>query len=488
MSRKTEIIYSDIAPGAAEAATASATIKSEFSNLNKLTEEGLLKKISALERNYWTLDGTAGFTDGTPFASFISNAISDENCVLSSAPVITISFTGIFSAPGITIDFDTVSGEWCSEINVKWYNGTDVRADVDYSPDSPSYFCRESVLDFDRIVITIKKTSLPYRRTKIKGVLIGVIRTFGMSDVKNASVTKQANLISTELPISTFKWTLNNRDDIDFLFQERQPVEVRSNNSTIGIFYVTKAVRSSADIYSIDCEDAIGVLSDTPFPGGAYLNGISAKSLVESIINDEFDVDFSVSDVTLKGVIKSGTRRDALRQVLFALGAMAIGDGEKIHIIYPDSTLSNIGIDRVYMGVTVNKEPAVTQVQLEAHTYAQSDSGSVEINGVKYSDTATMYTRSNPKITSNSKSNVKSINDATLISVDLAAETADRLEAYYFSQKTGNGQIVWQGEQLGDYVSIPDAWGGRTTGHISKMEMTLSNTVAASITVEETCI
>ena len=39
------------------------------------------------------------------------------------------------------------------------------------------------------------------------------------------------------------------------------------------------------------------------------------------------------------------------------------------------------------------------------------------------------------------------------------------------------------GEILGDCVTVPTPWGTTVTGNIAKMEITLSNTVAASLTL-----
>lgn len=483
MGSRTEIIYRDIAPGAAEAASVSAEGAGTLSDLSQMPLEGLIVKAGLPERNYWILDGTADITDGSPVAAFVSEQISDIECVLQAAPVITISFSENFTSPGVTLEFDTVSGEWCSSINIKWYQGSSLKADSDFMPDSPVYFCSQSAEAFDRIVITVGKTSMPYRRAKIRRILIGVVRTFGMSEIRNASITCETSLISTELPISALSWTLDSRENIDFLFQNKQPIEVKNNDSLIGVFYVTKAARNSGSVYNISCEDAFGVLEDIPFPGGAYLNGISAETLTETIVGSEFDVVFDKADTVLKGIIQSGTKRAALQQVLFAWGAAAIGDGEKIRIVPLGDTLSEIGADRTYTGVTVDTDTAVTEVRVSAHTYTQDSGGGIEVGSTKYSETVTEYIVQNPNATGNSKENVITVDNATLVSADIGQAAAQRVYDYYMRRNTGKGKIVWNGEKPGDYVSIPNAWGGITKGHIAKMEITLSNTVAADLTV-----
>ena len=54
---KTKIIYKDIAPGAAEAATPEATSAEEFSDLALLPFGAGTPAVATLEHNRWVLDG-----------------------------------------------------------------------------------------------------------------------------------------------------------------------------------------------------------------------------------------------------------------------------------------------------------------------------------------------------------------------------------------------------------------------------------------------
>ena len=279
------------------------------------------------------------------------------------------------------------------------------------------------------------------------------------------------------------KWTLDSNDDVDFMFQLKQPVEVQNDNKLIGVYYIDDYSRSAATIYDIECYDALGVLDETPFSGGAYLSGKSAKALLEEILNGDFTVEYddNVIDTTLMGVLQASSKREAIQQVIFAWGVCASTDGmESIRIFRPSDEAVNIVGDRTYTGVTVSTSAIVTMVSVTAHTFSQDANGDVEVGGNRYSDTKTVYSVSNPNVTASDKQNVIEITGATLVSTSIGQAVAQRVYDYYLKRDTSKAKIVWQGERLGDLLTLPNSWGGTNTGNVAKMEIKLSNTVAAS--------
>lgn len=477
---KTTVIYKDVAVGAANAASVTATGQTQESDLTKIPFGAETKKAITLERNRWTLNGTFDtcYTNGQ--YAFWSSEISNENGEFQNQPVITISFPKQFSSMGISITFDAATGEYCSSVNVKWYQGTTLKADQDYAPDNAQYFCSKRVESYDKIIITLKKTVLPYRRAKINAILFGVVREFGMEELRSATITNQMNEISAELPVSTFKWVLNSKSDVDYMFQLKQPVEAWNNGNLLGVFYIEDSSRTSDRIYSINCKDALGVLDGSAFSGGAYLSGISAKSLLSSLAAP-FQVEYAdgVSDKTLKGIIQAGTNRSAIQQVMFAWGVcLATDGGDTLRVFNQPTVPTEIPKSRTYTGASVKTSSIVTGVRVSAHTYIADASGGITINGVKYKDTETVYSVSNPNVTANDRANIKEIRSATLVSTDIGQETAQRVYDYYVKRNTSSAKVVYGGEKLGDCVSIYTPWDTLISGNLHKMDITLSNTVA----------
>lgn len=480
---KTTIIYKDIAPGAAEDASITSVGASSFSAPARLAAGEPSKERISCEENAWGLNGLAEFLPQA--VPFWSAALSGADCVLSPQPVITVEFDAQYSAMGVTLVFDAASGAYCRALNIKWYQGATLKADADFSPSAASYFCRQSVSSFNKIVITLKETSLPKQYAKLEQIIFGVVREFGMDEIRNAKITSQLHPIAAEIPVNTLNWTLESHDIVDYMFQMKQPVEAHRNGALIGVYYIDEHSRGAERTYSLKCKDAFGVLSDSPFAGGVY-SGKSAKALLSEIIGGDFTIayDANVTDTALTGVIKPGTKRDAMQQVLFAWGVCAATDGtEGIRVFSLPSVAVAIGEDKIYTGASVDTAAVVTQINLTAHAYAQSTDGDVEIGGVKYKDTKTIYTIMNPNVTASDKKNVVEVTEATLVSPAIGQAVAQRIYDYYARRNTAKTKIVWNGELLGDCVTIPNAWGGSSTGNITKMDLVLSNTVAADCEV-----
>ncbi|BAK99019.1 hypothetical protein OBV_18210 [Oscillibacter valericigenes Sjm18-20] len=477
---KTTILYKDIAPGAEDDASVSTNGAMPFCDISKLPPGIDPVSITSGELNYWGLDGSFAPLDSQDIA-FWSTAMSGSGGAFTSPPVITVTFDQQYSSLGVTLAADTATGGYCNSVNIKWYQGTTLKADVDFTPDSAVYYCRQKVTSYDKIVITLNSTNLPYRHAKLEHIIFGVYRTFGMTELRKASLINQMSGISEELPISTMSWTLDSREDVDYMFQLKQPVEVRNNGSLIGVYYIDSFSRSAKSIYDIDCYDAFGVLDEIPFSGGVY-SAKSAKTLLVELVGNYFTVDFDgVDDTALTGVIEACTLREAIQQVLFAWGVCASTDGrESIRVFALPSAAAEISKDRTYTGVSVETSAIVTEVRVTAHTYTQDTNGSVEIGGVKYSDTETVYTISNPDVTASDKQNVVEVAGATLVSTAIGQATAQRVYDYYLRRNTCKAKIVWAGELLGDRLTIHNSWDGTEDGNLLKMDIALSNTVAGN--------
>lgn len=482
MSRTT-ILYKDVAPGADEDAAVSTGSAADFSVPQDLVTGVTTAPGMTCERNQWVLNGEHRYVSNLDIA-FWSRDISGEDCTFDNPPVIDIGFDEQYSSVGLTLIFDTETGEYCTSVNIKWYQGETLKANKTFAPNATTYFFQQQVESYDRIVITLNATSLPYRRAKINQIIFGIYRYFGMSELRSASIVNEMSLIGTELPISTMKWTLDSDDDVDFMFQLKQPVEVRNNDNLLGVYYIDEYARSAKTVYDIACRDALGVLDETPFEGGAYLTGISAKSLLETILDGDFPVEYAedVADTTLTGILAASSKREAIQQVMFAWGVCIATDGtDCLRVFNLPTEAIDVGKNRTYTGVTVSTSAVVTKVSVTAHTYAQSSDGNVEIGGVKYSDTQTVYSVANLNVTASDKQNVIEVTGATLVSASIGQAVAQRVYDYYLKRSTNKAKIVWAGERLGGLLTLPNAWGGTNTGHAAKMEIKLSNTVAANV-------
>lgn len=482
---KSTIIYRDVAPGATRNARFSGTEYDDFSQLDELRNEHEPKNIVSLERNMWVLGRGFKILDKSEhLIPFWSAPLSDENCNLNPYPTITIDFTAQYSTTGLTVQFDEPPGAYCADLHIKWYRNGSIVAEGDFYPDTNTAVCAMQAKLFNRIEITFRRTALPYRRVRIKQIIFGIIRKFGMDEIRSARITNQMNHISAELPISTLDWTLDSKKDVDFMFQFKQPVEVANDDFTIGVYYINEARRTSKSVHNIRAQDAFGVLDDDTFIGGIYVN-YSAKKLFSEIVGDDFEIDFgTVKDVNLTGLLEPMTKRAALQQVLFGWGVCAATDGgEIIRVFGLDDNAEYIGLDRAYTGVSVETTASITALSMTAHDYQEDENGSIEINGKKYRDVQTVYTINNQDVSENTKANVLKVETASFINTGNVEAAAQRVYDYYMKRSTANVKIVWHGELLGGCVTVPDAWGGTHTGNVEQMDIILSNTVSANTKV-----
>ena len=292
---KTTLLYKDIAPGAALDATVTAPTAQDRSALAQLPSGTVEEPAATGELNQWGMDGAFVLASEISPA-FWSEAMSgaDGSFAVGSEPQITITFSKQYSSVGISFRFDTATGGYCSELNIKWYQGSTLKADQDFTPNAVEYFCQKRVESYNKLLLTFKKTNLPYRYAKIDHVIFGVHRSFGMSELRKASAVNEIDLSSTKLPGSKLSWTLDSRDDIEYMFQLKQPVEVRNNDTLVGVYYIDSYKRTSSRVYPIECCDAIGVLNDMSFAGGVY-SGKSAKALIAELAAP-FEVEFDAGE------------------------------------------------------------------------------------------------------------------------------------------------------------------------------------------------
>lgn len=475
-----KIIYRDVSPGAAEGASYASNDAISNSTLD-LNNSPTGAKYYSLETNNWILSGDYISLDNNS-VQFWSSQISGDDGVFVNPPVIDITFDDQYTSVGINLIFDSPDGCFANSVTINWYQNGAVKQSGTYYPDSPDYVIAQQVVAFDRITITFASTSLPIRRLRLGQIIFGITRIFGDDEIISVDIVQETSLLGDSTPISEVNAEIDSQQDIDFLFQRKQGLEVYNNNNLIGVYYIDEHTRNGANRYSINASNAIGVLDEQFFDGLDALSGISAKTMVSNVIGDVFDItyDASVTDTTLYGILERQTKRDALSQIAIAWGVCVSTTSQgDIYIFAPDTTGTTISDDNVYMGTQVDVSDVVTSVNVTAHTYTQDDNGSIEVLGNHYSDTQTVYTVSNPDLTPTDKDNVKEITSATLISTNNAQSVAQRVYNYYLKRNAIKADIIWDGQTLGDYITIPVGW-GTYSGNIQKMEIKLSNVVVAS--------
>ena len=479
-----KVVYEDVAVGSAVASSVETSEAMGISKTSLLPFGALEGPIATTEQNQWVLNGPRKVKPAPEPVGFWSKTRSGDDCTFTTPPTITITLDGQFTSLGIYFKFDGETGDYCSDLNLTWYNGTTQLATQKFFPNSGNYFCEKTVELYNKVTIQFNKTNLPDRPIKISLILFGLVREFERQELRSVEATEELSIISDELAINTLDFTLDSEEDIDYIFQEKQPVYAYNGKTKIGTFYIDESTRVSKNVYNVSCIDALGILDEDPFAAAIYTNA-NAKTVLESILGGHFDLELSgdLQSEKLTGYIADCTRREALQQVAFALRAVVDTSGSGNVKVWrlPENDPAEIPMNRLYTGGDVSTSAIVTEVRVTAHTYSTSGSGSdtVEVGGKTYHHTTAVTTKSNPNVTASTKPNVIEVKDATLVNASNVAAVTQHVFDYYMRRQTHGVKIVMDKEMPGDYVTTTTPWEDQITGTITSMTIKLSGIAAA---------
>lgn len=481
------IIYQDIAARAQEDARVSTQDGASFADVSLLPFGSERGPIAALGPGSWLLDGSREILDKQDIP-FWSKKMSGADARFETPPEIIIEFGQRHTSPGLYLIFDPASGEYCSSVTIQWFHGVTKLYEGTYHPDAVEYFCAHTAEAYDKVVIRLNATSIPYRFAKLSKIVFGVERVFERDELRNVRATQEVSIISSEVAINTLDFTLDSKMDVEYMFQLKQPISAYDGETFIGVFYISNSKQRGKGLYDVSCIDAIGVLDEDPYPVRMLVN-VPVRELLEDILGGHFDLELAavLSTVSVSGYLPGGTRRQALQQVAFALGAMVDTSGSESIRVYKDREASprKIPVGRIYTGGTVDKAAIVTAVQVSAHGYEAGGEGNdtVEVDGTTYLHSTSTTIINNPNSTATDKQNVIEVKEATLVNAQNVAAVAQNVYGYYKMRDTQNIRIVMDGEKPGDHIAAPTPWGTVMDGYITSMQIVLSGIAAADCKV-----
>lgn len=483
-----KLIYKDIALGADADAVVSTSQAESFSVIKDLPFGVETPAVATGEPNGWGLSHDYGVRDSQPFA-FWSKDRSGADCVFASPPVVSFAFSKQYTSTGLTVRFAPESMDYCAEIAVSWYQGGTVKVSETFYPESPEFVLQKTVSAFDRVDIAFKKTSLPGKRAKVEKVIMGVIREFKGDELKSASFVHEIDLISDVVPINVLDASFHSKKDVEFVFQRKQPVEGYNNDKLVGVYYIEGGRRTGVRDYEISCQDAIGVLEADDYAGGIWINDTPLETIIAEVFGDTFVFDIApdLAGSTLRGAIEAGSKRDALQQIAFALGAVVDTSGSTEIKLYKPNKGSGDAIQaaKTFTGGSIDVQDVVTEVTVTAYVLFDERPGDndsyLEIGGKKYRYyTETKHAYNPDSVASDLPKRVK-FTGAYLVNLSNAQALADNIMAYYMRRQKYSFRNVLEGQDLGDRSIVYLPWGGTATGDLTKMTISVSG-----ITVSDT--
>lgn len=458
-----KITYKDISLTAKDNSSLVCKNKQDFVDLEQLRRDNLsFKKYATFEDRYTWLDGTFyDFPDDPTGVNFglWSKSISDENGNFESKPTLEINFSAYQTSVGLTLQFNPETEDYCNSLNIKWYQDDTLLSEKDFIPNNAKYFCQNNVTNFNKIEVTFNSTNNAYRFLKLQAIEYGIVRIFTEYDLRNVSILEEISLISEEISINTLNFTLDNKDDIKFIFQKKQPLTVEYGDELMGTFFISSSKRKSKSVYEIEATDYLGLLDKDYFVGGTYTN-ILAKDVIAEIMGKiPYELDETLETKTLSGTLERCTKREALLQVLFAIcGVVNTARSDKVRI-YSLSTdfVSTIDEGSIYTGCSYEEEDEVTEIRITLND-------------------GTVVSQRNSVITDDVPENIL---EFTGVFVDSSNcnEILDNLYNYFVVSKIKktNMKFKFNDEKPGDSIGYSTEYLGDKKGQIISMKYNLNS-------------
>lgn len=380
MKNGVAIKYGDIALGAKENFEPSMGAIEPFSDISILQKNNISFKNygNPIERYSVLLDGSV-----LPFPSEIENEvfgiwseeISGEDGFFKTPLVLSLKSTDFFTSSGITLVFDEPQNIYPVDVLATWWRGDEKIAEERFEPNSASYFFNKKVEYYDGLTFEFFRLNMPKNRLKIYHIEYGLGVVFYGDELKNVSLSQSIDPISTEIQINTCEFNLNSKRNVEYSFQNQQPISIFFNQNLLATTFVKSAKRTAKKVWNIQAEDYIGLMENVSYQGGIY-NEVNADELISDIFgvaNIPFSLDERFIGMKLSGYIPYTTCRNALMQVCFAINAVIdTSNSDKVKIFGISNEISQqIEPQRVLQGQSSDEKSVVTAVELTAHFYKE---------------------------------------------------------------------------------------------------------------------
>lgn len=352
------------------------------------------------------------------------------------------------------------------------------------------------------------------------------------NNIRNTNVYLTASPITDTLEINTVTFTFNS-DRVMSYFSDGKAFNIWFNNLNIGRFYITGIDQVADGVYTVSGEDLKGALDKEQYMGGIF-EQVTFSSLVADILGErEHYIETPLRNVMLSGYLPICSKREALRQACFAVGACVDTsfrddikffvpkeqprgyvtpyrtlEGLKVSQTQPISTInltehkyikpSDSRLEELYNGYLISGTYTVT---FKKAMYGLScvgatiiDSGAnyatiklsipsdVIITGYAYDNVKKINTRSIPNIITINPNTVD-ISNATLISADNSNIVLDNLSDFYNKASTISERFIMTSERPLDAVNVFTPLYGMKTGRIISLDINFSSTMVATANI-----
>ena len=317
-----QVKYADAPVGAQRNASITAATGQPFSYPDALQNQAADIPWATFEPMGWPLDGSRILLSDTPEEmGWWSNICSNADGNFTAPPTLVMTVPRPYSANGITLSFCPSLGQWCSQVQVLWYLGDTLCKWIMCYPDTAEWIVDCPVANFDKVEICLLKTNIPGHFAKLRQLQIGRVFLFLGDEIVNVRLLNEIDPSLCSMPVDTMTVDIRDRTGRALHPQKDQSIHLYRDGTEIAAHYITDATRQSKHNYRFRCQSAIGCLEDTFF-GGIY-EDYPLHTLLQAVLGEyPFYVDAAFAEETLNGYLPVCTRRQALQQIAFAVGAV----------------------------------------------------------------------------------------------------------------------------------------------------------------------
>ena len=537
-----KVKYYDVPIGAQEAAQVQGQGQ-PFSCMELVSAGAEDIAYATLEPDGWPLDGSRQIMQEYVQTGFWSGAVSVDNssvlgrgilgvavlgskestAQLNPPPVLTITFPEAYTATGLSITFSPSTGEWCTEICVRWYHGDTLLAQETAYPTAARWTIQRSVEGFDRVTVTLQKTNLPGHFAKVQRIEIGQTIWFDDQELTGVQLVNEIDPSLSALTVDTMKVQIQDKLGRTLMPQKNQKMELYREDTLLAVQYIESSSREARQHYTFSCQSAVGLLEDD-YLGGIY-EAVPAAQVLEDILDGfAYELHSQYAQMTVTGYLPICTRREALQQLAFALGAVITTQGSSaIRILPLDTSITGVfPKGSIFQGSHVETAPRIAKCEVVAHSYRTASQAEtlleqerisgedvlvtfdaphhsyaitggtitgfganwvritadaeVTLTGKPYLHSTTRYTKYNPEAATAERNNVRSVEEVTLIHHGNAAGVLDRLYKMSQLRQTLRQDAAVTTQCAGHRVTSESPWGGQIRGFITAMESNLTQT------------
>lgn len=198
------------------------------------------------------------------------------------------------------------------------------------------------------------------------------------TDIVSAELFSELSPVSETLGYGTFNAVVSDLTTAILNYTANTPLQYYYNGNLFATYYVNRIVRQGKNKYAIAAYDIIGVLSKQQHMGGIYTGQTSKEIITDVCGGISIVFDEEVENIRLYGWLPIGTRRDNLRRVLFALGAVAKSTRSGELYIAALSARVVAQINKIGVGAEVEYPEPVGSVSLTEHQFIKSVNAEAE--------------------------------------------------------------------------------------------------------------